>query len=58
MDLPRTLWWALALPGRFRAWCAYHHALDDVWDSLDPFNPCHDEVRRFIIRRRKELPRL
>ena len=31
----------------------YEHALDDLWDALDPHNPCHDEVRHWITERRK-----
>jgi hypothetical protein len=42
----------------FRAECAYHHALDDVWDALEDWNPCHDSVREWIVRRRQELPRV
>jgi hypothetical protein len=44
--------------GSFRAECAYHHALDDVWDALDLHNPCHDKVREVIQRLRRDLPRV
>lgn len=34
----------------------YQHALDDVWDyALDDSNPCHDEIREWIVRRRRQL---
>lgn len=32
----------------------YFKALDDVFDSLDRHNPCHDEVRETVWRLRKE----
>jgi hypothetical protein len=34
----------------------YQRALDDVWDgALDRYNPCHDRVREWIVKRREEI---
>lgn len=33
----------------------YAKALDDVYDSLEPWNPCHDRVRAHITELRTLL---
>lgn len=46
----RVMQWATSSQG-----IGYWRALDDVYDALDPHNPCHDQVRDWITRRRKEM---
>lgn len=46
----RLLQWGTSPAG-----LSYHRALDDVWTALDVTNPAHDDVRRWIVKRRREL---
>jgi hypothetical protein len=50
----RRLW--LELRRGYQYESGYHHALDDVWDhALDQYNPCHDRIREWIVKRRTEM---